>query len=117
MQTIGEGFGSCVNPGELIKHFGRFKRLAGYPVELQNYSLIAALRARVSPVIKIVIAHLQPVPMYDQQHNEDEVSRHSLRIGPIFSKTACRRRPLSAVNVAMPSRRHRELRPVNSRVF
>jgi hypothetical protein len=86
--------------------------------------LIAALRARVSPVIKIVIVHLQPVPLYDQQHNEDEVSRHSLRIGPIncsahpfFARTVCRRRPLSAVNVAMPSRRHRELRPVNSRVF
>ena len=69
MQTIGEGFGSCVNPGELIQHFwNRFKRRAGYPVELQNYSLIAALRARVSPVVKIVIVHPQPVAMYDQQH-------------------------------------------------
>jgi hypothetical protein len=83
-QTIADGFGSCVNPGELIKHFAsRFERRAGYSLELQCYSLIAALRARVSPVIKIVIVHLQPVAMYDQQHmTKTRWSRHSLRIGP-----------------------------------
>jgi hypothetical protein len=62
-----EGFGPCVNPGEIIKHFkNRFKLRAGYPVELQSYSLIAALRSCVSPVIKIVIVHLQSVAMHEK---------------------------------------------------
>jgi len=60
-------FGSCVNPGELIKHFGnRFERRTPHPLELQSYSLIAALRSCVSPVIKIVIVHLQSVAMYEK---------------------------------------------------
>ena len=60
-------FGSCVNPGELIKHFGnRFKRGNPHPLELQSYSLIAALRSCVSPVIKIVIVHLRSVGMYEK---------------------------------------------------
>ena len=72
------------NPGELIKHFGnRFERRARYRVELQSYSLIAALRACVSAVIKIVTVHLQPVAMFDQQHmTKTKWSRHFLQIEP-----------------------------------
>jgi hypothetical protein len=54
-----------------------------YPLELQSYSLIAALRARVSPVITIVIVHLQPEAMYDQQHTtKTKWSRYFRQIGP-----------------------------------
>jgi hypothetical protein len=82
-------FGSCVNPGELIKRFGnRFERRTAHPLELQSYSLIAALRSCVSPVIKIVIVHLQSVAMYEKVVEAFPSDRPTFQQHPFCHKRA-----------------------------
>src|SRR3982074_3619349 len=103
-------FGSCVNPGELIKHFAnRFKRRDAHPLELQSYSLIAALRSCVSPVIKILIVHPQSVGTDEKVVVEafpsDRTDQPSSNIHFVIKRAATS--AAISINVARPSCRHR----------